>query len=349
MVDFAAIAERPAAVEEPLLDFARCRQMINEPGGFEDPRFLRSLDHWARSRPADPEILHLQTYAAWIRDQRHPERTLALELGRRLATLLPRNASALRMLGAVALSKHGWLEAYLAFAGAAFADPPLICQAELRLALVLMQGKDQVSFRFGGETYGFPLSVHTTQAYESSMVHCSDKLTEAEELSYIEQLVPQGCSLVEVGVLLGNHTAFFQKRLRPAQLVLVEADPACLPLIQRTVALNNVGTADIYLHHAFVGRAGGTASMGDVSFETKALDELVAGSADFIKIDVDGAELDALAGAERLLSTGDPVLMIEVRNTTAAIVDSWLEARGFALVRRFEHGSYANCVYRRRR
>lgn len=347
MVDVAAIAERPAPADEPVLDFARCRQMVYEPGGFEDPRFLRSLEHWSSCRPSDPEILHLQTYAAWIRDQRHPERMEALTHARKLASLLPRNASALRMLGAVALSKQSWLEAYLAFAGAAFADPPQICQAELRLALVLMQGRDQVTFRFGGESYTFPLSVHTTQAYESSMVHCSEKLTEAEELAYIEQLVPQGGSLVEVGVLLGNHTAFFQKRLRPKQLVLVEADPDCLPLIQRTVSANNMGGADIYLHHAFVGRAGGTATMGDVTYETKALDELVSGSADFIKIDVDGVELDALSGAERLLATGNPILMIEVRKTTSVMVDSWLEARGFALVRRFEHGAYTNCVYRK--
>jgi FkbM family methyltransferase len=57
---------------------------------------------------------------------------------------------------------------------------------------------------------------------------------------------------------------------------------------------------------------------------------------DIVKIDVEGAELDVLRGAERLLATGSPQLFLSLhpkrlasRNLAPADITGWLAARGY--------------------
>jgi hypothetical protein len=44
--------------------------------------------------------------------------------------------------------------------------------------------------------------------------------------------------IVEVGVLLGNHSAFLLKAFAPDRMTLIDADPANIPFIERTIFYN---------------------------------------------------------------------------------------------------------------
>jgi FkbM family methyltransferase len=66
--------------------------------------------------------------------------------------------------------------------------------------------------------------------------------------------------------------------------------------------------------------------VGTTRVPVRRLDTLVAEEGlpapDFIKVDVEGAEADVLAGAAHLLDSARPVLLIETHGTNRAVVDA---------------------------
>jgi FkbM family methyltransferase len=63
------------------------------------------------------------------------------------------------------------------------------------------------------------------------------------------------------------------------------------------------------------------------------LDSLALRRVDFIKLDVEGMEVDALEGASALLDRDKPFLVIEIIKTDTAKLQSFLAARGYRLFR----------------
>ena len=75
-----------------------------------------------------------------------------------------------------------------------------------------------------------------------------------------------------------------------------------------------------------------------VSFDVvlRSLDSLLTAGeiepADFIKIDIEGAEYDALQGATALIRTHRPTLLIEAHSAELLrACQSWLEAQGYRI------------------
>jgi FkbM family methyltransferase len=59
-----------------------------------------------------------------------------------------------------------------------------------------------------------------------------------------------------------------------------------------------------------LGSASKFSTNGNIEIETVALDEIISSKIDFIKLDIEGAEFDALIGAKRLIQTYRPALAI---------------------------------------
>lgn len=74
---------------------------------------------------------------------------------------------------------------------------------------------------------------------------------------------------------------------------------------------------------------------GDISVTVQRLDDLVLPPADFIKIDVEGHELQVLQGGERYIKSSYPVMVIEQEQKGAAhgLMLSW----GYQLVGSIKH------------
>jgi FkbM family methyltransferase len=62
------------------------------------------------------------------------------------------------------------------------------------------------------------------------------------------------------------------------------------------------------------------------------LDEFNLPRVDFIKIDVEGMELEALEGASRSITQSHPIMLIEKIKTDAEKLREWLKARGYEVI-----------------
>jgi FkbM family methyltransferase len=190
---------------------------------------------------------------------------------------------------------------------------------------------------------------------------------EAEMLARVEferltcelllEALPAGGVLVDVGAHVGTVTLRAARQVGPSGHVhSVEPTPANGDALLRNLRTN--GLDNVTLHRCAAGREPATAVLHEmglsylnslvgglpynrrlatVDVPVRPLDDLVSGRVDAIKIDVEGAELDVLEGAERLLAENphmtlcvelNPMWLRQAGHEPLDLLDA-LSARGF--------------------
>ena len=188
------------------------------------------------------------------------------------------------------------------------------------------------------------------------------------ELSVLRTLIPAGATVVDVGANIGTHTLPFSRWVGSGRVIAIEAQPAVCELLRLNCAENgrhnveivNAICAERLGTFAFRADYGGEQNVGGISFASKriglwqklsnwlagikknragtgipvvTLDTLCADKPiAFIKLDIEGMELDALRGARETLSRGHPAIYFE-QNSAARLADTYdyLVARGYRL------------------
>ncbi len=74
------------------------------------------------------------------------------------------------------------------------------------------------------------------------------------------------------------------------------------------------------------------------------LDEVITGPVHFVKIDVEGMEMEILKGARETLSHDRPLVMIEVQDQHAEEFNALLRELGYAIERYFAGKGYKNYI-----
>ena len=127
---------------------------------------------------------------------------------------------------------------------------------------------------------------------------------------------------------IGAHVGFWSRRLCSKFLTVMSFEPVpdhfeCLVkntegyhnINRHNIALSNtVGNVYINQHLENSGMSCITDSTTGLMVQTSTLDSHNLENVDFIKIDVEGYEPEVLQGAERTITTHNPVLFIEVLN-----------------------------------
>jgi hypothetical protein len=72
------------------------------------------------------------------------------------------------------------------------------------------------------------------------------------------------------------------------------------------------------------------------------LDELISGPVDFLKLDVEGMEMAALAGAAQLIAAQRPVLYVEVVDENIGDFMAWIDANGYIVEKLFPDKTHCN-------
>ena len=171
-------------------------------------------------------------------------------------------------------------------------------------------------------------------------------------LNAASQLVHPGMRVWDIGANLGLFAVAAGARVgRSGSVVAVEPDPWLARILQRTTALNGTGVRVIqaavasspgprefvianrsrstnYLLGYGTTQTGGVRST--LSVATTTLDLLAdeCGLPDLIKIDVEGAEAEVLAGAAHVLASR-PTLIIEVADENADVIGDTLRTFGY--------------------
>jgi FkbM family methyltransferase len=168
------------------------------------------------------------------------------------------------------------------------------------------------------------------------------KVMALHEDEIIDQFRPKtGDTVVDVGAHIGLYTIIAAKRVGPTgKVIAIEPDPGNCKLLKRNVELNNLTNVIILECAAFSsntklklyspGKDRGFTKLSTVmsaraltetflDVDANTLDHLMVMQgimqANWIKIDVEGAELEVLKGATTTLSVSDDIrLLIEVHN-----------------------------------
>ena len=318
-----------------------------------DPAGFAALAHFA-SGPLvctveDVELLLAYAQAVWIADQRKPNSTRACEAARRLVDLVPNLQDGHRLLGLAHLSRNEPREARAAFVAGRTAVGEQNLVNFWALSENLIRGSREASFTLDGRAYVLPLSIHNAAAIEAAAFHSVGMLTRIDELGSLESMAAnkRAARVAEIGVLVGNHTAFFLQAFRPDFLIRVDADPANQPLMIRTVAANTPDHCRpaVEMLSAFVGRSGADTRSAGMTVAQRRLDQVVSGPIDLIKINVDGVEAELLQYGGTPIETHQPVVMIETTRQIDSFVCEWFLTRGHEAPVTFDRGNYRNLFF----
>jgi FkbM family methyltransferase len=186
---------------------------------------------------------------------------------------------------------------------------------------------------------------------------------ELDSMRLLARLIQPGSTILEAGGHIGYLSIYFAKLCgRSGQVIVFEPDPVNLGYLRRNVAelpqiqvvecaiaassgtrtlfvesltgQNNSLYSDYEPFKCNVASSGiDTAGYQTISVEAITIDDYCKRTdmrIDFIKIDIEGAEFEALNGMQRLASSEPPILMVEVTRN-ADEVFAWLDSHRYQI------------------
>ncbi|MFZ2266507.1 MAG: FkbM family methyltransferase [Azonexus sp.] len=175
----------------------------------------------------------------------------------------------------------------------------------------------------------------TNQSDVIQQYHVKGEFYEANQLSHHFGLIFNGSTVLDIGSNIGNHAIWYSKCSKARKVYVFEPNPVARSRLINNVSVNQdiKGKVDFsYVNFAvgkskselFVGdeplnNLGATKMMrhsgeeGRVVVPCLSIDDLeLQGKVSFVKIDVEGFEIDVLEGGDRFFSKIRPFLSIEV-------------------------------------
>jgi FkbM family methyltransferase len=167
-------------------------------------------------------------------------------------------------------------------------------------------------------------------------------------LRHHADMIFEGSTVLDVGANIGNHTVFYALT-RAARVYPFEPHPRANALLRKTVELNGLEEVDLTHVDFGIGSEEGelfvrTPSAGNLGasrldtagsdmVKVQRLDNLAfTGPVSFIKIDVEGMEMDVLDGASELIAEHRPAVGIEVDNENAGAFWDWADTQRYEVV-----------------
>ncbi len=206
--------------------------------------------------------------------------------------------------------------------------------------------------------YGLGFQILETGSFDPMEVKLAVEL-----LGFRRRHYGDGVVAIDCGANIGVHTIEWAKAMTGwGQVIAVEAQERIYYALAGNIAINNCFNA-VALHGAVSSESGvlqipnpnyfvpssfgslelrqrhGNEFIGQpidyentVSVRKLTLDEFGLSRVDFIKLDVEGMELEALEGAARTIEASRPIMLIEEIKTDAAQLHRWLETRGYEII-----------------
>ena len=150
---------------------------------------------------------------------------------------------------------------------------------------------------------------------------------ERDLLNSVRPYIPDNGVVIDVGANIGSHTLYFAWMLNTSKVYSFEPQKGLFPILQKNCELNNI-LDKVVLYNCCVGEKEAYASLGNVAiydasqtsfnmsdtptdYKIMSLDSLKLDKVDFIKIDVEGHEIEVLRGAKETIARCKPVIWCE--------------------------------------
>jgi FkbM family methyltransferase len=180
---------------------------------------------------------------------------------------------------------------------------------------------------------------------------------EREQLDYHRSLIPQKGRVLDVGANIGNHSVYYASVCKAELVVAIEPARRATRLFQQTLKHNDL--PNVELHAAIAAGAGNGWAMLDQteavqhnlggtlakvvpkrvpgSVQVRPADEIVSGRPiDFVKVDVEGAEMQVLTGLQETINRDRPVVAIELMPNSRGEFALWCGANRYRIERTFQ-------------
>jgi FkbM family methyltransferase len=231
----------------------------------------------------------------------------------------------------------------------------------------LLQGQTKLKFVYEDMPIKFEIS---GKNIGPAMYHVSGQFYELPELEVIKKNIRAKDVIVDVGSNTGNHLVYFAKIIKACKVIPIEFHPETIELLKRHIYFNEIENADLSKLGYAVGKERGefilaehpandlcltevfTSDRHNNSYQYRGdkkkiieiipLDELIEEKVDFIKIDVEGLEIDVLEGAKNIFLKFRPDAMVEVKKANEKSFFYWLEKMEYRVIEEIKYWSYSN-------
>ncbi len=283
----------------------------------------------------------------------------ALNYFRRALEISPKSFQAHQAIGNLLIRQDELLKAKSEFSKALEINPNYQT-AKIWLTLVdkLLKGENLVSFDYQGTPVKFEI---TGKNLAVEIANVGGNFYELAELEFIRQnLKSSNPVIVDIGANTGNHLVYFAKFMQAAKIIPIEFHPEILAALKRHISINQISNIDLSKLGYALGKNRGKSFIKEhpakdlclteiadniingTEVVVVTLDELISEKVDFIKVDVQGKEIDALAGAKNLISSYQPDMLVEVAKNHIKDFRKFLEAVRYQTVKAFDRGRYVN-------
>lgn len=165
-------------------------------------------------------------------------------------------------------------------------------------------------------------------------------------LPLLNAYIHKGFTVLDVGGYIGDHTEYYVERVgRTGKVYAFEPNPKAFECLEfnmrdhKNVLCLNVGASEKEHSISLAQDANGGAAYaieGD-DFKCITIDSLGLDACDFIKMDCEGFELNALKGASETVAKFRPTMLIEINNgallrqgVNVSYVFDWMAANGYS-------------------
>ena len=188
--------------------------------------------------------------------------------------------------------------------------------------------------------------------------HSKSAFYEREDLEVIRQHFPAGGVFADIGANVGNHSVFAGRILGASSIIPFEPNPVAQEIYISNMILNRLmdkldfsfftyGLSDQMDENLAMrwnpNNLGGGRIVRNAGKDPDGVsvirgdDALLNKQVDFMKIDVEGLEMEVLAGLAQTVAARRPTMFIEIDNRHAEAFLAWVEANDYTIEARIRH------------
>ena len=219
--------------------------------------------------------------------------------------------------------------------------------------------KDIATFSHNGKDISFFVSEEnaTLEAF-----YIDGRFFELRELEFTKSILPKNPVILDIGANTGNHSVFFAKFCNAKTIYPFEPHPTSISFFRRNIDLNNIDCIDPSFLGVAIGgertklkfRNHSTGNLGLASFlkdpngtiETYPLDDLIDFKVDFIKVDIEGMELEVLHGARKTIAKYKPQMMLEIKGNNDVAFLKLMDEMNYQVIHKIKDLDYVNYFVR---